>query len=519
MKRSLHSVIFFLLLVSTTSFAQITSAASGNWSAGATWTGGVVPTATDNVVISDGNTVTIDNSFECANLTVGGGVSGKLRTSTTVVCTLTVHGNVLVNSGATFAPQNSATGTGSIVHTCIVYGDFTFNSLVAKSFNQRSGSSSAVPPTVGVINFTFAGSKNSTISGAFTLQDNAFNSFTINKTGSAKVILGSNVFMLNGSSADPASDAVLTFVNGVIETGSYTFIQAKTNPGVNCLGASNSSYVLGSFGSGLSATNKSFPVGDASGYHPISVKSTTVSGGSSAAGYHYVVVSDVSANANTGSSVLSADIDKVSAARYYKITYNRGNTTPNVPSMSFNQFRPSYGSSDGVAAGNTNLRVAYSTDGRATWTGISQSNSHTTDLSAPPTIFIPDTLTASVTLDSSNACYVAFARVAGTTENSLVGTLTVEKEPGIAKSFNLSQNYPNPFNPSTSISFSIPSSDVVTLKVYDAIGKEVASLVNEQKAAGNYKVSFDASHLSSGVYFYRLATTHSVINKKMLLLK
>jgi len=89
----------------------------------------------------------------------------------------------------------------------------------------------------------------------------------------------------------------------------------------------------------------------------------------------------------------------------------------------------------------------------------------------------------------------------------------------VPKDFSLLQNYPNPFNPTTSISFSIPQSEFVTLKIYDVIGKEVANLVNEFKDAGNYKFNFDASKLSSGIYLYRLHAGNFTTSKKMMLIK
>ena len=70
--------------------------------------------------------------------------------------------------------------------------------------------------------------------------------------------------------------------------------------------------------------------------------------------------------------------------------------------------------------------------------------------------------------------------------------------------FNLEQNYPNPFNPSTSIKYAISNKQFVSLKVYDVLGKDVATLVSEQKPAGIYEIEFDASNLSSGIYYYRL---------------
>ena len=83
----------------------------------------------------------------------------------------------------------------------------------------------------------------------------------------------------------------------------------------------------------------------------------------------------------------------------------------------------------------------------------------------------------------------------------------------------LIQNYPNPFNPSTNIEYSIPNTGKVILKIYDLLGREISTLVNEVKQPGNYQVKFDASKLSSGIYFYKLQFGNSVINKKMLLIK
>ena len=89
----------------------------------------------------------------------------------------------------------------------------------------------------------------------------------------------------------------------------------------------------------------------------------------------------------------------------------------------------------------------------------------------------------------------------------------------IPETFILEQNYPNPFNPSTRISYQLPVSGNVTLKVYDLLGREVATLVNEEKPAGSYEVSFDASQLSSGVYLYRLSSGSFIETKKMILMK
>ncbi len=85
--------------------------------------------------------------------------------------------------------------------------------------------------------------------------------------------------------------------------------------------------------------------------------------------------------------------------------------------------------------------------------------------------------------------------------------------------FELSQNYPNPFNPSTRIQYSVSSSQNVTLKVFDVLGREVATLVNEQKSPGAYEVQLDGSKLSSGIYFYTLRSGNFMETKKLTLLK
>ncbi len=103
-------------------------------------------------------------------------------------------------------------------------------------------------------------------------------------------------------------------------------------------------------------------------------------------------------------------------------------------------------------------------------------------------------------------------------------TTSVEGEKQNPLSFKLEQNYPNPFNPTTKIKYSIPFVETghapsVQLKVYDILGIEVAALVNENKPAGNYEATFNASSLSSGVYFYKLQAGSFVETKKMILLK
>jgi hypothetical protein len=85
--------------------------------------------------------------------------------------------------------------------------------------------------------------------------------------------------------------------------------------------------------------------------------------------------------------------------------------------------------------------------------------------------------------------------------------------------YNLSQNYPNPFNPTTNIRFAVPVAGMVSIKVYNLIGQEVATVMNEYQAAGTYDVDFNAANLPSGIYMYRITTEKYSEVKKMLLLK
>jgi len=133
-----------------------------------------------------------------------------------------------------------------------------------------------------------------------------------------------------------------------------------------------------------------------------------------------------------------------------------------------------------------------------------------------PTNLTPDTtykiiitsIKNSLIKDTSNAWF------------SIVAPNSIEIiNPNVPGEYYISQNYPNPFNPSTEIDFKLPEAGLITLRVFDLLGKEITTLVNEQMQAGGYRVTFDASNLPSGVYFYTLQANNYVNTKKMILLK
>jgi hypothetical protein len=511
----LFSTIVVAFIFANTIFAQTTytATASGVWST-MTWSPSGTPGPLDNVVIPDADTVTIDQNFEINDLTVGGGTSGSLHFSKTDTTAIVINGNILVQAGATFKVQtNTNLGTG-LLHTLNLKGNLTHHGTV---FDFRSGTSGS---TLSGCNLTLSGTTNSTltISTPYTTTNGDFNAVTINKTGGAKVILGSNIYVSGGSSTGPAAlNSIMTFISGVIETGNYVWV-CQTSTEVNVTGYSNASYVVGAMGRGMSnsaGSSKNFPVGDDGGLRTFNLRSTTSGAGTG----HYAIVRCIPGIASTSSTIFTNEIDKVSHVRYFQVRFDR--VIVSTPSMSFDKFSPSYGTDDGVAEGNTNLRVAYSIDSLATWNGINQTTPHTTSLTSPPTRITPDSLGTPIVLNvGAGSIYVAIARAVGTTDNSLEYTGTGVNDNNLNPlGFNLSQNYPNPFNPSTKINFTINQKSLVTIKVFNVLGKEISTIMNSEKEPGTYNVVFNAGNLSNGVYFYKLTAGSYSSVKKMILMK
>ena len=134
------------------------------------------------------------------------------------------------------------------------------------------------------------------------------------------------------------------------------------------------------------------------------------------------------------------------------------------------------------------------------------------------------TITASLSQYSSQQQSTSYDPNSGTTQinNFTMPESTTSVETSVKNgpsNYVLNNNYPNPFNPSTVISFSIPEASHVKLSVYNILGQKVAQLMNKNLTAGNYKVDFNAAHLSSGVYLYRLETNNFTSTKKMILTK
>lgn len=492
---------------------QIQSDTTGAWSSPSTWVGGVVPTAADNVAIVRGHTVTIDvDNAECNNLTAYGYLyfdivnTGKR---------LTVHGDVMVDSTGRIR-SGGGTPTAPKAHDIILEKSLTV--VIGGNFDMRVGSGANV--SVGRV--VFAGSVNSVINlsrTTYTSNAEEFNSVIINKTGGAKVILASgNLFQNNNTTNSPDT---LVLISGIIQTGSNIWAHLRTSS-ASIMGASSSSYVYGILGRGVSngggLSTIDFPVGDSVNFRTVNVRLVAPANATG----HFVWAKLHRGNANTGSSTLSGGIDKVSAARYFEVGYlqNAGTSA----TMGFYGFGPSYNTNDGVAAGNTDLRAAYSTDARATWMNHGPVD-HTTNFTSPPTPILGDSLTTTITLNTGNSIFVALARLTGTTTNSLEDPGTgVGDDVVRPRDFALRQNYPNPFNPKTQIAFTVPERSHVTISIFNLLGEEIAVLVNDNFMPGTQEVTWNGTDAAgrpvpSGIYFYRMSAGKHVQTMKAVLLK
>ena len=118
-------------------------------------------------------------------------------------------------------------------------------------------------------------------------------------------------------------------------------------------------------------------------------------------------------------------------------------------------------------------------------------------------------------MTGNNSLYL----LANSEQDSINTSATSVEDEKVLSEYVLSQNYPNPFNPSTKISWQSPVSGSQNLKIYDMLGNEVATLVDEYKTAGKHEIDFDAAELTSGIYFYQLKSGDFIQSKKMLLLK
>ncbi len=172
-----------------------------------------------------------------------------------------------------------------------------------------------------------------------------------------------------------------------------------------------------------------------------------------------------------------------------------------------------YAAASGYNATSDGSALKRTTDGGLTWTSMTNN-----PINKIGKIIFVDNLTGWALGKSGS---VLFGYTGGLLMKTISGGLTAVEPISsiIPDKFSLHQNYPNPFNPTTNIRYGLPNANFVSLKVYDAVGNEVETLVNENQNGGSYSVSFNAVNYPSGVYFYKLMTRSFSETRKMVLLK
>ncbi len=214
--------------------------------------------------------------------------------------------------------------------------------------------------------------------------------------------------------------------------------------------------------------------------------------------------------ARTNNFSLSSESELIFSDYYYVVNKNLASSLSDEFNVSFkcelvnattNQV---VGTFDNVTYNKLNVQEYANPSYLIDCSGIESGNYYlklTTSVNDSVNLFISDIQRDDIVLEKSNLLIRNF------------------KGEGIPIVYNLTQNFPNPFNPSTTIRYQIPQDGIVTLKIYDILGREVATLVNEEKVAGKYEVNFNASSLASGVYIYKIQAGSFINSKKMILLK
>jgi photosystem II stability/assembly factor-like uncharacterized protein len=216
--------------------------------------------------------------------------------------------------------------------------------------------------------------------------------------------------------------------------------------------------------------------------------------------YWFAIASIINNSSNT---IFASSLDAGGVHRSTDNGYTWEYFTSGIPAFNENIILISNGS-DQIFAGSSNLGVYISNDNGETWTdylsGLSNDN---------------------IISFGINSKGILFAGTRGDgVYRTIQSTVSVETvSTNIPSDFYLLQNYPNPFNPATTIAYTIKNDGLVLLKVFDVLGKEVTTLVNENKPAGSYQVDFNASKLPSGIYLYKLISGKFTETKKLILLK
>ena len=629
----------------------ITSTATGGkWSATTTWAGGAVPGASDDVVIANGATVTIDANVTVASITVGQGTGGILTFDNAAIRVVTVSGNVTVAAGGTFIAQTplSTTGDLGVTSTSITNVASTTGVVVGMNIGTATGiaagttvaaftantitlsvastNTAALPGVVltlgyddtlyvggnltntgtfdmsrgnaaGICHVTFNKAGDQTLTGTGTTT--RFRSITLNKAAVANRVI-SNINVI-------AAGTPLTFVAGTWEQNAGRFTATSGTINIGSTAASSAFNIIGSgsasifsnlnvFGSLLVNTTDSLIVG--SGASKIDMTNVIGAVATFTKGtvvvYGKFVTAGVTATTINGANIFVDPKGFTTNDYAFRSTTGTGGTSPviftggtftilnpNSTPLSNPEFAmsssvaPNYSGTSTFVFGQGTKTVVSPTGFRVNLSAISVLNNLTLNtggdsltfqsnlkvngnltitscagrsgsfsLTTPNYVFngsvaqvtgnmLPDTVknvtidnalgvTASKQLTIADTLFLKSGTLKGpyTARVTVTGSTGVQENTGAPpREFCLQQNYPNPFNPSTNFTYQVAKEGFVSVKIYDVLGKEVATLVNGVKQAGTYSETWNAAGFGSGIYFCKMQAGSYTETRKLVLMK
>ncbi len=648
-------VMMCVIMTASVTAATVTSTATGGtWSATTTWAGGAVPGTTDDVVIANGATVTINANITVASVTVGQGASGTLTFDNAASRVMTVTGNITVAAGGTFIAQTPITTTGDLgaLATAItnvastagvaagmnigtlagIGGWVTVASFTANTITLSNASTVALPGAVlnigyddslsiggnltnngtfdmsrgnaaGICQVGFNKAGDQTISGAGATT--RFRNIWLNKTAVAnKVISSINVTaagtplgILAGTWEQNANH--FTTTSGSVAIGSLT----ATSCAMNIIGTGGATIYsnINVYGALLVNTSDSLIVG--SGGSKIDMTYVLGATGTFTKGsvvvYGKMAMSGLTAVTVNGANIIIdpkgfASLTPTPGTDYaFRVTTGTGGVNPwNFTSGTFTILNPNstpgstaelavagvapnisgtativlgqgaatvfstagYKISTGSTTIFNNLTLNTGTDSVSLLNAVKLNGNLTITtcagrmgnffFSAPNYVFngsaaqvtgnmLPDTVknvtisnglgvTASKLLTITDTLFLKSGALKGSYTARVTvtgGTAVQENMTSAPREFGLNQNYPNPFNPSTSVSYRVATAGLVSVKIYNALGQEAVTLVNEVKQPGAYSATWNAAGFGSGMYFYTMKSGLFTETKKMILMK